>query len=81
MNVTRSFKQGENLAFSWGRGTDFDYAQLAADSWYNEVVKGEYNFATGKSDNNGVVGHFTQMVWDTSIQLGCAKAYREYVFY
>ena len=44
--------------------------------WYAEVDSGEYNFETGKSDNNGVVGHFTQMVWQPSTQLGCAQAYR-----
>ena len=44
------------------------------------MTEGQYDFDTGKSKNGGVVGHFTQMVWDTSIQLGCARAYREYVF-
>ena len=65
------------MAFSWGRANDFDYGKLASDSWYEEVTEGQYDFDTGKSKNQGVVGHFTQMVWDTSIQLGCARAYRE----
>jgi hypothetical protein len=30
------------------------------DNWYNEVTEGAYNYATGESDNEDVVGHFTQ---------------------
>jgi hypothetical protein len=30
------------------------------DNWYNEVTKGSYNYATGKSGNGATVGHFTQ---------------------
>lgn len=30
------------------------------DNFYNEVKKASYNYATGKSRNGGVIGHFTQ---------------------
>jgi uncharacterized protein YkwD len=61
-------KTGENLYWSWPSGNAPGSA--AVDSWYNEI--GSYDF------NNPVysqaTGHFTQMIWRASTQLGCAKA-------
>jgi uncharacterized protein YkwD len=55
---------GENLA--WG-------TQLSAsetfDLWYSEI--GEYNYAR---PGFGPAGHFTQVVWRGSRQLGCGRA-------
>lgn len=59
--------QGESLA--WGTG-GFATAQSSASRWYNEISK--YNFnAPGFSNETG---HFTQMVWKASTQLGCGVA-------
>ena len=35
---------------------------------YDEISA--YNFNTGQS-NGGVIGHFTQVVWKTSVKVGC----------
>ena len=44
-----------------------------ADSWYSENK--DYNYDTGKAKTNGaVIGHFTQLVWKASKQIGCAVA-------
>jgi uncharacterized protein YkwD len=55
---------GENLA--WGE-------QLSATEtvklWYEEIS--QYNYA---SPGFGPAGHFTQVIWRGSHQLGCAKA-------
>jgi glioma pathogenesis-related protein 2 len=59
---------GENLRWSSPPGGQGDGAVTA--SWYNEI--GNYNF-----NNPGfspATGHFTQVVWAGSTQLGCAKA-------
>jgi uncharacterized protein YkwD len=56
---------GENLA--WGSGLS---AGGAVDLWYNEV--GQYNFGAPSWSN--AVGHFTQVVWRNSKQVGCAMA-------
>jgi pathogenesis-related protein 1 len=56
---------GENLA--WGGGLS---AKGAVDMWYSEI--GQYNFAAPSWNNK--VGHFTQLVWKNSTQLGCAVA-------
>ena len=43
----------------------------AADSWYAEID--DYDMATGSSkpDATGAIGHFTQMVWKSSVEVGC----------
>jgi uncharacterized protein YkwD len=55
---------GENLA--WGTRLS---AQQAVQLWYEEI--GEYNYA---SPGFGPAGHFTQVIWRGSRQLGCGKA-------
>ncbi|MBN3309618.1 CRVP protein, partial [Amia calva] len=44
----------------------------AIDSWSNEVSN--YRYGMG-SVNGGVIGHYTQMVWYRSNEIGCAVAY------
>jgi uncharacterized protein YkwD len=56
---------GENLA--WGTSLS---PQQAEQLWYNEVS--HYNFAAPAYSS--AVGHFTQLVWRASTQVGCAKA-------
>ena len=61
---------------SFGRGENFDYIKMACDNWYAEVDTGKYNFQTGQSENGREINHFTQMIWRTSLKIGCAKAYK-----
>jgi uncharacterized protein YkwD len=56
---------GENLA--WGTSLS---PQQAEQLWYNEVS--QYNFAAPVYSS--AVGHFTQLVWKATTQVGCAKA-------
>ncbi len=55
---------GENLAW----GTELS-AQEAVQLWYEEIS--QYNYA---SPGFGPAGHFTQLIWRGSRQLGCGKA-------
>ena len=55
---------GENLAW----GTELS-ARQAVQLWYEEIS--EYNYA---SPGFGPAGHFTQVIWRGSRQLGCGKA-------
>jgi uncharacterized protein YkwD len=57
-----SDKFGENLA--WGGDRT---AASAVDAWYGEVKN--YNFARPGSSSG--VGHFTQIVWKNTKQIGC----------
>lgn len=55
---------GENLAIG------YPTPQAAVDAWYNEYK--DYNYAQG--DFSEATGHFTQLVWKGSTQVGCAQS-------
>ena len=64
---------GENLYYFWS--SDSNLAINGAepiDSWYDEI--NDYDFSNGRSKNGGIVGHFTQLVWNDSTQLGLGAA-------
>ncbi|AWP20181.1 putative cysteine-rich venom protein-like isoform 2 [Scophthalmus maximus] len=58
---------GENLYMSSYQSSWSD----AIQSWYDEVKDWRYGMG---SVNGGVVGHYTQLVWYRSNQVGCAMA-------
>ncbi len=58
---------GENLAMGTSGAFPPD-AQI--QSWYDEV--GNYNFAAGRFTSG--TGHFTQVVWRSSTEVGCGVA-------
>lgn len=53
---------GENIAMG------YDSAEDAIKAWYDEYKS--YNFKSGQFSEG--TGHFTQMVWKSSEQIGCA---------
>merc|ERR1712136_538301 len=60
--------QGENLA--WFTPSSDDVTKAATDNWYMEIKAYNYNqprFTSG-------TGHFTQVVWKDSTQLGVGLA-------
>jgi len=61
---------GENLYMQGGKKMT---GSLPVDSWYGEI--NQYNFENPNS-SSGVTGHFTQLVWKGSkeIGIGCAKS-------
>uniref|UniRef100_UPI0037E75A9A cysteine-rich venom protein-like n=1 Tax=Semicossyphus pulcher TaxID=241346 RepID=UPI0037E75A9A len=65
---TSSSGCGENLYMSSNK----DSWSSAIQAWYNEVT--DFRYGTG-SINGGVVGHFTEVVWYRSNQVGCGMAY------
>lgn len=58
---------GENLYACWGSGQITITGADATDSWYSEVSDYDFNNPGYKSGT----GHFTQLVWKNSKQLGC----------
>ncbi|MEO8668133.1 MAG: CAP domain-containing protein, partial [Bauldia sp.] len=56
---------GENLA--WGTGVT---GGGAVDMWYGEVA--DYDFAN--PGFSGSTGHFTQVIWRGTTQVGCGRA-------
>ncbi len=61
-----TFKYGENLFM--GTSGAFD-AKYVVDSWGSE--KDDYNYDKNKCSS--VCGHYTQMVWQSTTKVGCAK--------
>ena len=67
---------GENIAA--GTGGFADTPEKAANLWANEVADPGYDYAnhqcpTGSPAFPGC-GHYTQIVWATSLSLGCGRA-------
>jgi hypothetical protein len=56
---------GENIFASGGTAT----AQGAVNSWKAEAAN--YNYANNTC--NGVCGHYTQIVWRSTVKIGCAR--------
>ena len=71
--------QGENLSYSYrssnGNPTFSETpGREASTAWYNEIK--DYTYAEiGSSKNaNVVIGHYTQMIWNTTTEVGMARA-------
>ncbi len=72
---------GENLYYFWSSSDSLTISGAdAVDNWYDEIK--DYDFEKGCSKNGGVVGHFTQLVWKGSTQLGIgiARTVRNSIF-
>lgn len=70
---------GENLY--WASPLKYSDGRLAAqtisptkatDSWGNEVK--DYNYETNTCATGKVCGHYTQVVWKTTTEIGCGMA-------
>ena len=60
---------GENLAI----GTSGAFPPAShVQRWYDEVSS--YDYATGQSRDGQAIGHFTQVIWRATTQVGCAVA-------
>ncbi|CAG2108951.1 unnamed protein product [Medioppia subpectinata] len=72
------WKYGENMWMALASGKvwqlyDKHRCRTTIKSWYDESTKHKYNYSSNKNDLVKV-GHFTQLVWTTSRQVGCARA-------
>jgi uncharacterized protein YkwD len=65
---------GENIYNSWASDASVDIGNLgvaAVKSWYDEVNSYDYSNPEGSLDSTG---HFTQVVWKGSTQVGFGAA-------
>lgn len=60
---------GENLYMSTAPSSWSD----AIQAWYDEVK--DFKYGVGATTEGAVIGHYTQVVWYKSYQIGCAVAY------
>jgi len=64
--------QGENLAWAWSsNGAKANYAG-STQQWYNEIDDPGYDFSNPGWSSG--IGHFTQVVWVKSTELGMGHA-------
>ncbi|NXJ91849.1 CRIS2 protein, partial [Corythaixoides concolor] len=69
-NMRRTTVQcGENLFMS---SAPFSWSDVI-QAWYNEVK--DFQYGTGAKTPGAVIGHYTQLIWYNSYQVGCAVAY------
>ncbi|MEE6504714.1 hypothetical protein FKM82_005310 [Ascaphus truei] len=61
---------GENLWYKWNSSMRDASGTEVVDTWYGEIK--DYNFSNPGFQSN--TGHFTQVVWKDSRELGIAKA-------
>uniref|UniRef100_A0AAX7UE03 SCP domain-containing protein n=1 Tax=Astatotilapia calliptera TaxID=8154 RepID=A0AAX7UE03_ASTCA len=61
---------GENVFYAWSSETKTLTGKEAVDSWYSEIK--DYDFK--KSGHQPKTGHFTQVVWKSSTELGVGIA-------
>tara|TARA_B110000263_G_scaffold15668_1_gene12688 strand:- start:1916 stop:2173 length:258 start_codon:yes stop_codon:yes gene_type:complete len=43
-------------------------------AWYNEIADYTYSVIGSTENANVVIGHYTQMIWSTTTEVGIAKA-------
>jgi pathogenesis-related protein 1 len=61
---------GENIF--WGSDANAYKIVDASYSWYEE--KKDYQFSVFNNDRGPVIGHYTQMVWRNSTEMGAGAA-------
>ncbi len=67
---------GENIAAHWfsqPQGNASHYAGLQMNLWWDE--HSDWHYQTYQSNTINGAGHFTQMIWANTIEIGCGMAY------
>uniref|UniRef100_A0A4W3HFM0 SCP domain-containing protein n=1 Tax=Callorhinchus milii TaxID=7868 RepID=A0A4W3HFM0_CALMI len=68
-------KNGENIWYKWATDLGEVFGKEAVDAWYNEIKDYNFNEPGFKSET----GHFTQLVWKSTTEMGIAYAVHENV--
>ncbi|XP_077868859.1 uncharacterized protein LOC100366773 isoform X2 [Saccoglossus kowalevskii] len=73
--------RGENIltvgdAWKFPKTEDF-YGRYPVESWYSEIASYDFNFPQTNPSN----GHFAQVVWKESVELGCGVAIEPKQYY
>nr|P83377.1 RecName: Full=Venom allergen 5; AltName: Full=Antigen 5; Short=Ag5; AltName: Full=Cysteine-rich venom protein; Short=CRVP; AltName: Allergen=Pol g 5 [Polistes gallicus] len=68
---TEKYQVGQNIAYA-GSSNHFPSVTKLIQLWENEVK--DFNYNTGITNKNfGKVGHYTQMVWGNTKEVGCGS--------
>ncbi len=67
--------RGENIYAGWSDGGVPDQSPTAAVTWWDSEQQ-YYDYDTNTCAADQTCGHFTQLVWSTTTQVGCGQAVR-----
>ncbi|KAK5639996.1 hypothetical protein RI129_010807 [Pyrocoelia pectoralis] len=69
-NVTHSGKYGENIYRAWSLPSNFELkGNVPVDRWYAEIA----NYTFNQEPTKKGTGHFTQLIWKDSKEIGVGK--------
>ncbi|CAL4088191.1 unnamed protein product, partial [Meganyctiphanes norvegica] len=65
---------GQNIYFQWSFNPESIW-ENAVESWYSEVKDMPNTLAGFLLNHNKIIGHYTQMVWAETYEVGCGAIY------
>ncbi|XP_069983039.1 scoloptoxin SSD976 [Penaeus vannamei] len=72
---TRDYEVGQNIHYYWGYDPEADW-ERAVTSWYGEVKDMPKEVvAAFKKQPSVEIGHYTQVVWGSTREVGCGIIY------
>ncbi|XP_047499107.1 venom allergen 5-like, partial [Penaeus chinensis] len=72
---SRDYEVGQNIHYYWGYAPEPDWPR-AVNSWYDEVADMPREVAADfKKQPSAEIGHYTQVVWASTHEVGCGIIY------
>lgn len=77
---SRKYRTGQNINYHWGSFDKGSLWQTAIENWYSEVKDVDNKSAAAfPLRPPRKIGHYTQLVWGTTTEVGCGTVYYETV--
>ncbi|CAL4060377.1 unnamed protein product, partial [Meganyctiphanes norvegica] len=70
---------GQNIYYTWSNNPASVWSR-GIDRWYNEVSKMPKLLVDFYAENKQTIGHYTQMIWADTAQIGCGAVHYETSF-
>ncbi|XP_064080007.1 uncharacterized protein LOC135197029 isoform X2 [Macrobrachium nipponense] len=76
--LSRSYYVGQNIFYEWSSSNPGPVWETAVRLWYEEVkYVPNYLVKDFRVMNHAVIGHYTQLVWADTKEIGCGAAYHD----
>lgn len=74
--LSRKYYTGQNINYHWGTYEKGSEWEAAINNWYSEVVDVDSAVAASFMPHaTKKIGHYTQLVWGTTKEIGCGMVY------